>query len=389
MTTLSEAPSGSRTWDRNTAAGRWYGLGRWYAMFPAAFARDAVLALSRAGETVLDPFCGRGNAPFAATVFGRSSIGIDIHPLAWLWTGAKLHPEPSVDRLLDRLGEVVRATRKADRRARTRFERMAWAPEVRAFLRAARRELDWQESITDRTLMAFVALHAQDKIGAGLSNQLSPTVAYSPSYAVDWWTRKGFLDPPAVDPTSFLTDRIMRRYKHGIPEMASGTALLGDARELLRTASPLGASLLITSPPYRGVTDYWNDHWIRLWLLGYDFRKDWKRSARHTGKDEYRALLAAVFREARRHLTRGAAVLVRCDQRKETATICAEALADAWPRRRIFVRATEAPYDGVSAEHGRGGSKARELDLLLPGNRGRRWTSNCGFRPGRDLLSLA
>ena len=370
-----------KAWRRDTAVGRWYGLGRWYAMFPPYFARDAILNLSRPGEIVLDPFCGRGNAPFAATVLGRASVGIDIHPLAWLWTSTKLCPEPEVSRVLQRLDEIGRAVRPCDRRGKTRFEQMAWSPSVRAFLRAARRELDWRGSITDRTLMAFVALHAQDKKGAGLSNQFSPTVAYSPSYAVQWWTRARLTHPPKVEPADFLADRIRRRYRHGVPKQAEGTVLLGDARTELRDAKQLQAGLLITSPPYQGVTDYWNDHWIRLWLLGYDLRKNWKRSARHEGAQDYRRLIALVFQEARRHLRRGAAILVRCDQRKRTADTCAEILLDAWPGRQLFVRATEAPRDGISSEHGRGGSKAKELDLLIPGNRGPDWCSARGFLP--------
>ena len=376
-----ESGDGRQVWGRNTAAGRWYGLGRWYAMFPSSFARDAIMNLSHPGETVLDPFCGRGIAPFAASVLGRASVGIDIHPLAWLWTSAKLSPEPNMDRLLDRLAQIARAARTADRRARNRFERMAWSPNVRAFLRAARRELDWQDSVTDRTLMAFVALHAQDKYGAGLSNQLSPTLAYSPSYAIQWWIKRGFLKPPPVDPSVFLTDRIARRYKHGIPDQEVGTAHLGDSREVLRSADPMGAGLLVTSPPYRGMTDYWNEHWIRLWLLGYDAHKNWKRSARQNGTQDYRALVASVFREAQRHVKLGAAVLVRCDQRRDTATACVDALTATWPGRRIFARATEAPHAGVSSELGRGGNKARELDLLIPGRRGARWLSDSGFSP--------
>ena len=376
-----EAGWNGQTWQRDSAVGRWYGLGRWYAMFPPQFARDAILSLSRPDELVLDPFCGRGNAPFVATVLGRPSVGIDIHPLAWLWTDTKLCPEPDVSRVLQRLDEIGRAALPRDRRGNTRFERMAWSPSVRAFLKAARRELDWRNSTTDRTLMAFVALHAQDKRGAGLSNQLSPTVAYSPSYAVRWWTRNGLTPPPSVEPTEFLADRIARRYRQGVPRQAKGTAVLGDARKALQDASPLQAGLLITSPPYQGVTDYWNDHWIRLWLLGYDMRKNWKRSARHGSAEDYHRLICSVFQEARRHLRRGAAVLVRCDQRRQTADICTEALRETWPDRHIFVRATEAPRDGVSSEHGRGGSKAKELDLLIPGNRGPEWRRTQGFLP--------
>ena len=173
-----------------------------------------------------------------------------------------------------RLNDVARARRIQDRRGQSRFERMAWAPDVRSFIRAARRELDWKGSVTDRTLMAFIALHMQDKLGDGLSNSLWPTIACSPQYAVAWWTKNGFLRPPDVDPVALLTDKIRRRYRYGIPGQAAGLAVLADARDALRTRAKMNASLLITSPPYNGAIDYWNDHWIRLWILGHGMRKN-------------------------------------------------------------------------------------------------------------------
>ena len=77
----------------------------------------------------------------------------------------------------------------------------------------------------------------------------------------------------------------------------------------------------------------------------------------------------------------GAAVLVRCDQRRQTADICAQTLISLWPNQQLFARATNAPYDGVSSQHGRGGSKAKEIDLVLPGGRGGDWIEERGFRP--------
>lgn len=369
-------------WRRNTPEGRWYGFGRYYAMFPPRFAYDAISGLTRRGERVLDPFCGRGNGPFTATVLGRGSVGIDVNPLAWLFTAAKLKPA-GADRVLDRLTSIGRAARARDRKGNSRFERMAWAPGVRSFLRAARRELDWQESRVDRTLMGFVTLHMQDKLGSGLSNRLWPTIACSPRYAVQWWTKAGLSKAPVVDPVAVLADKIRRRYECGRPSQAEGTALLGDARQELGDVEAMEASLLLTSPPYIGVTDYWNDHWIRLWMLGYPLRKDWRRSAKFGNQTSYAELLRSVFGEAERHLRASAPVLIRSDRRRRTASVCTDVLKQVWPGRRLYVRETIAPSEGVSVHHGRGGRKANELDLLLLGRRGRRWADRNGFQPMR------
>ena len=378
-----ETVNGSKKppWPRNTAEHRWYGFGRYYAMFPPSFAHDAIKHLTRSNELVLDPFCGRGNGPFTATVLGCPTLGVDVNPVAWLYTSVKLQPEANLECLLKRLREIGDARRVQDRKGRSRFETMAWAPNVRAFLRAARRELDWKDSITDRTLMAFVVLHMQDKLGAGLSNCLWPTIACSPQYAVAWWTQNGLAQPPRLDPVALLTDKICRRYHYGVPQQAPGTAVLGDARDVLKKEAGMNAGLLVTSPPYNGVTDYWNDHWIRLWILGHKMRKDWKRTAKYENREVYRNLIHDVFRESGRHVKEGAAILVRSDRRRQTAQTCVDALQNVWPSRRLFIRSSIAPHTGVSVHHGRGGSKAREIDLLIPGNRGSAWWKSRGFQP--------
>ena len=350
-------------------------------MFPQGFIHDAVVNLTRHGEPVIDPFCGRGNGPYAATVLGRPSIGIDVNPIAWLFASAKLDPAHSTDEVIARLSDVARARRPSDRRGRNQFEQMAWSPAVRAFLKAARRELNWRNSIIDRTLMAFVTLHMQDKIGDGLSNSLSPTIAYSPTYAVGWWTSHGLCKPPEVDPVAMLEAKIRRRYKFGVPVQAHGVAVLGDSRIELARLEPTRAALLLTSPPYCGVTDYWNDHWIRLWMLGFPFRKVWRKTARFQDQAEYQEMVTRVFTESKRHLKRNAAILVRSDQRKRTADMCVAALREAWPQRLLLARPTTAPHPGISVHHGRGGRQAKEIDLLMPGSRARTWYSRLGFQP--------
>src|SRR5712692_4149935 len=65
------------------------GLAPYYTMFPLSFPFGA-LANSKAGEWVLDPFCGRGTTILAARLRGLPSIGVDSNPVAGAIAAAKL-----------------------------------------------------------------------------------------------------------------------------------------------------------------------------------------------------------------------------------------------------------------------------------------------------------
>lgn len=59
-----------------------------FAMFPEKLIEPCILAGSRAGDTVLDPFFGSGTTGAVAKRLGREYIGIEINPVfckkAWL-----------------------------------------------------------------------------------------------------------------------------------------------------------------------------------------------------------------------------------------------------------------------------------------------------------------
>ena len=58
--------------------------------FPPALVHTFISRYSRAGDLVVDPFCGRGTVPLQACVEGRFAIGNDLNPLAALLTFAKV-----------------------------------------------------------------------------------------------------------------------------------------------------------------------------------------------------------------------------------------------------------------------------------------------------------
>jgi SAM-dependent methyltransferase len=68
--------------------------------------------LSRAGDTVLDPFCGSGTVLLESIIHGRHAIGVDTNPLACLIASAKIS-KCSPQLITESLDAVLVPTRKA------------------------------------------------------------------------------------------------------------------------------------------------------------------------------------------------------------------------------------------------------------------------------------
>src|SRR5208283_1199586 len=168
------------------AARRWAGVGPYYAMIPTSYVVEQIERFTVRGDTVFDPFCGRGTIPFVAATLGRSFFGIEIFPVGWVYSATKCNPA-SAGRVVKRLEDVAKA--KPSSVEKSEFFRIAYAPQTLRFLCAAREHLDWRNSRVDRTLMALLLICLHDKTGVGLSNQLRQTKAMHPRYAVRWWRR--------------------------------------------------------------------------------------------------------------------------------------------------------------------------------------------------------
>jgi hypothetical protein len=126
--------------------------------------------------------------------------------------------------------------------------------------------------------------------------------------------------------------------------------------------------LLLTSPPYRGVTSYYYDQWLRLWLLGDSphpsrLGDEWK--GKFEDKDRYRALLFETFRACRRLMRSDAVIYVRTDARPQTLDVTAEALFAAFPewsetrQPAPYTRATQTSLFGDRE------TKPGEVDIIL------------------------
>lgn len=351
-----------------TPEARWARLGPYYAMFPFSFAQDAIDRFTLPGELVLDPFCGRGTAPYAAMVAGRDALACEINPVAWVYAATKTAPAPDPETVKDRIGEIAESVSPEDREPRSEFQALAFCRTVLGFLLAARRELRWRHDTTDRTVAALILHYLHSKIPQGLSNQMRHCRSMSPRYCVRWWNENGYEKPPEVDPVSFLNTRVDWRYAKGIPEKSHNrgvTVALGDSSTNLEPAAQL-ARLVVTSPPYSGVTDYKADSWLRLWAIGEGPPlPKWDTKQKYVDLAAYRMMVQRVLSASAQRAHPDAAWLVRCDARERTFDVVLPIVAEIAGGRDVDVSPAPFRRPTQTSLYGDRAAKPGEMDLLV------------------------
>lgn len=94
--------------------------------FPVELAERCVLALTRAGDTILDPFLGTGASAIAAVKHDRNAIGIDREPTYLQTAQSRLDELAKGTLALRPLGKPVRRPKPTEKVARVPDE---WAAE--------------------------------------------------------------------------------------------------------------------------------------------------------------------------------------------------------------------------------------------------------------------
>tara|TARA_Y100001968_G_scaffold333490_1_gene396625 strand:+ start:2066 stop:3526 length:1461 start_codon:yes stop_codon:yes gene_type:complete len=253
--------------------GRWaapqHYMCSYMAMFPPELPHYFIERFTKDGDTVLDPFCGRGTAPVEAAAQGRHGIGNDLNPLAVALTRGKLS-NPSLNDVLSRIDELEAEYDPHEWKhfsGAPRKIRMIFHIKTLRQLMFLKRELDWSVPGTDAFLTAVLmgAMHGSSKgfLSLPMPNTFSMGWGYIASKIAEdpvKWSR------PDRDAFEVLRERVRRQLAKGrLP--GSGETIYGDVRELDRKVVHGTVQLLFTSPPYLKVIKYGLYNWIRLWFL--------------------------------------------------------------------------------------------------------------------------
>lgn len=354
---------------------RFHALCPYFAMFPESFAETWISALTKRGDAILDPFCGRGTLPFQALLMGRRAIGVDVNDVAYCVSRAKTNAPTlaAVRRRIAQLEESFDGERyERERRRMPEFFRVAFQAETMRQILSLRDNLRWKRSRVDCMIAALTlgSLHGEsERSPSFLSNQMPHTISTKPAYSVRFWKKHGFR-APRRDAFDLLRSQAAFRYASAPPENTA-SILHMDMRDLPRVELREKVRCVITSPPYFDVTSYTEDQWLRLWFLGGAPKPEKMRGEERTqDQDRYWRLIADMWRALGLVLGKRSNVVVRIgavSYGPEKLTKQLEGAALACGRRVELVSYAVSEI------------KRRQTDAFRPGARGCRVEVDCHF----------
>lgn len=358
---------------------RFHALCPYFAMFPESFVERWVRRLTKPGDAVLDPFCGRGTTPFQSLLMGRVPVATDVNPVAYVVSRAKTRA-PAASSLRARLTRLEREfdadQYDAPAKQLPAFFRYAYKrPTLRQIL-FLRDRLDFRGSDTDCMLAALVlgSLHGEsERSPSFLSNQMPHTISTKPDYSVRFWRERG-LRAPSRDVFQFLRGRIDYRYASPRPPSA-GSVWQTDMRELPRVAHGLELPIrcVITSPPYFDVTSFEEDQWLRLWFLGgppHPTRNAISVDDRHEEISKYWSMIGDLWRSLGQVVAKRAHVVVRIGSTRITPRGLVEGLEGSSVLSGRRIRLVSSRQSEI---------ERRQTDSFRPGSSGCQVEVDCHF----------
>lgn len=257
--------------------------------------------LTEPGETVHDPFMGRGTTPIQAAIMGRRPSGNDINPLSILLTRPRLRP-PLLADVARRLNEVPWSKGEVERDELLAF----YHPSTLTRLGALRQWLLSRWSVEDPNpdpvddWIRMVSLNRLTGHSPGFfsGRTMPPNQAVSVGSQIKMNAKIG-LQPPPRDVIAIILKKSKNLLSDGVPPQGGVPATLCVGSATKMPDIPDGSvALTVTSPPFLDVVQYAHDNWLRCWFAGIDI--DSVAIAMHRTPEAWSAMVRDVLIEQAR-----------------------------------------------------------------------------------------
>jgi len=255
--------------DENATMAHVHGFHSYPARLHPETARRLVESFSPPGGRVLDPFCGSGTVLVEARQLGRQAFGIDANPLAVELASLKCRGATSefANALTTAAAAVVAHAdaRRVQKLGPTRkygsADREVYDAHVLLELDGLRDGIFKITTTEVRRALLLVLSAALTKVSKKIADTAPRT---APKRLAGGFTIR-FFETKAKD----LAKRMLEYSALLPPAAPAAKCAVGDARDLSQI-TPASLDLILSSPPYPGVYDYFDHHELRLRWLGLD-----------------------------------------------------------------------------------------------------------------------
>ncbi len=221
------------------------------------------------GETVLDPFCGRGTTMLEANLLGRVALGSDLNPVGVLMSRAKGLPI-GLDEVVLRLNEVD-FSRPVDLTDYREGLGAFYHPDTYRELVNLKRFLQQKRDRVNRFIELLAVSRLHGHTAGYFSTYTAPQKSLLPHKQLQLNLRRR--ETPEY---RAVVPRIIRRAAQVLQDGFTGDffelssrsqAEVSDCRQL-GWLSQNSVDLIVSGPPLPECVDYELDQWLEYWFLG-------------------------------------------------------------------------------------------------------------------------
>ncbi len=245
------------------------------ACFKAQLPRFFIDLLTSVGDTVFDPFAGRGTTALESAILSRNVAANDVNPLSQILTKPRLLI-PLISDIENRL-RAIPTSGSQDGFDLSMFYHEKTQDEIKSLKEYLQRR---RESGEEDEIDAWIRMVATNRL-TGHSSGFFSVYTLPPNQAVKRENQAKINEQRKQQPPYRDTKSIILRKSHSLlsdmtPVLRSqlrsigsqAAFMVGDARGTsLRDES---IALTVTSPPFLDIVAYADDNWLRGWFNSLD-----------------------------------------------------------------------------------------------------------------------
>lgn len=277
------------------------------ACFKPQLPRFFINLLTKKGQVLYDPFCGRGTTLIEGALLKRKIVGNDINPLSSVLCLPRLNP-PELSALQKRLTAINLNKAETNKEAEIDLS-MFYHPQTMKELVALKNYFKHrQEEGTEDHLDRWIKMVATNRL-TGHSKGFFSVYTLPPNQAVtqnrQLIINERLQQKPEYRDVAALIMKKSRQLLRGLTAQHIKALKKGAAEVLFFTEdaakTPGIASesidLSVTSPPFLNIVQYADDNWLRFWFNGIE-RGEVENKMTMTGKvSQWEEVMSLVFKE--------------------------------------------------------------------------------------------